>query len=217
MVERQEVSQEYVRFRGGDVELEGVMHAPDAGEHLPAVAVCHPHPLYGGDMNNNVVMAVCRGLGQAGIAALRFNFRGVGGSGGSHEDGIGEQEDVLGALAWLERSARIDSQRIGLAGYSFGTSVAFPVALRSQVVRALALVSPFLADSDWEQMKQYQTPRLFLCGSQDFLISTEQVVKRAEGLPGESRCEVIPGTDHFWWGYEGEIASRVTAFFANVL
>ena len=217
MVEREKVTQEHIRFSADGLELEGVLHMPKGEGPFPAVAVCHPHPLYGGDMHNDVVLAVCSGLARASMAALRFNFRGVGRSQGSHEDGIGEREDVVGALAYLEKASGVNPNRIGLAGYSFGSKVAFPVALQSGIVKALALVSPFLADDEWEQMNGYAVPKLFLCGGEDNFISARQVKQRINGLPGTSRCEIIPGVDHFWWGYEGEIADRVTAFFEGVL
>ncbi|HJX69980.1 MAG TPA: hypothetical protein VJ441_02685, partial [Dehalococcoidia bacterium] len=102
---------------------------PQGEPPFPAVAVCHPHPLYGGDMHNNIVLAICSALAEASIAAFRFNFRGVGRSQGAFAEGVGAQEDVKAALAFLTPSSKVDSQRVGLAGYSFGTRVALPVAL----------------------------------------------------------------------------------------
>jgi alpha/beta superfamily hydrolase len=129
VVEREEVSQDHVRFSASGVVLEGIFERPKGEAPFPAVAVCHPHPLYGGDMHNNVVSVICQALAQESIATLRFNFRGVGRSEGSHEEGIGEQDDVSAALDFLESREGIDRGRIGLAGYSFGTKVAMPVAL----------------------------------------------------------------------------------------
>src|SRR5579884_1047828 len=83
----------------GDITLEGVLDAPEGDGPFPAVVVCHPHPQYGGDMSNNVVLAAVRGLRGRGIGSLRFNFRGVGRSGGSYAAGAGERDDVRAALA----------------------------------------------------------------------------------------------------------------------
>ncbi|RLC92741.1 MAG: hypothetical protein DRI39_05980 [Chloroflexi bacterium] len=217
MVERQEVSQEYVRFPTGDIELEGILHLPPGSPTVPAVVVCHPHPLFGGDMHNNVVLAVCHGLAQASIASLRFNFRGVGGSGGSHDEGIGEQRDVIAALAYLRSMGQIDSSRIGLAGYSFGTKVAAPVALGDDKVRALALISPFLMSWEWDRMAGCALPKLFLCGSDDSFVAAEEVQRRVEVLPEPKKCHIVSGADHMWWGYEGTIAEAVATFFASAL
>src|ERR1044071_6569767 len=100
--------------------LEGELWVPDVAGPVPGVVVAHPHPLRGGSMDSNVVLAVCQGLQAAGIAALRFNFRGVDGSEGEHGEGIAEAGDVLGALSFLAEQPSIDARRVGLAGYSFG-------------------------------------------------------------------------------------------------
>ncbi len=216
MVEREKITQDCVRFSGVGLEFEGILHLPEGEAPLPAVVVCHPHPLYGGDMHNNVVLAISDALAEASIAVLRFNFRGVGRSEGEYDEGNGEQEDVVAALAFLESLNKVDQSRIGLAGYSFGTKVALPVALRQQKVRALALVSPFLVDAEWEQLKSYAVPKLFLCGSDDGFVSSHKVERLTAGLPGLSQFEVIAGADHFWGGYEAEVGRKVTAFFEAV-
>ena len=215
MVEGQKVTQKYVRFSGAGLELEGILNLPAGEGSFPAVAVCHPHPLYGGDMHNNVVLAICHALTEVSIAAFRFNFRGVGSSEGDFAEGVGEQEDVISALAFLASVSQVDSNKIGLAGYSFGAKVALPVALQNEQVKVVALVSPFLSASDWEQLKGYVKPKLFLCGDEDYFVSSQEVQQLTSGLPEPSQCEVIPGADHFWWGYEGKIAGKVSTFFRH--
>lgn len=205
--------QTQVRFPASGVVLEGVLERPESGGPFPAVAVCHPHPLYGGDMYNNVVAVICQALSGASVATLRFNFRGVGRSEGRHEDGVGEQADVRGALDFLQSAEGVDRGRLGLAGYSFGTRVAAPVALREDRVRALALVSPFLDDGDWEMMKTWTAPKLFICGAEDSFISHHKVRRLAAEAAPPARCEVIFGADHFWWGFEGKIGPLVSGFF----
>ncbi len=159
MVESGKTVQDHVRFSASGVVLEGIFEKPKGEAPFPAVAVCHPHPLYGGDMYNNVVAVICQALAQESIATLRFNFRGVGRSEGSHEEGVGEQADVSAALDFLESREGVDRGRIGLAGYSFGTKAAMPVALREQRVRAVGLVAPFLDDADWQKLKTYTVPK----------------------------------------------------------
>ncbi|MBM4443836.1 MAG: alpha/beta fold hydrolase [Chloroflexi bacterium] len=213
MVEGQEVGQKRIRFAAADLWLEGVIHWPAGVAPHPAVAVCHPHPLHGGDMESSVVVSICEDLAEASIVALRFNFRGVGRSEGDYAEGIGEQDDVVAALDHLRSLKGVDPARIGLAGYSFGTRVALPVALRNGSVRAVALVSPFATDEDWERARNLPIPMLLLCGSADQHISCHKVQRLAGGLAGPSRCEIIPGADHFWWGYEGQVARKVADFF----
>ena len=101
-----------VFFPCGDILLEGAWHFPDSESPYPAVVVCHPYPPMGGNMNSNVVYAVCQSLAKNNIASFRFNFRGVGKSGGHFEDGIGEQEDIKAALSFVSISPYIDKERI---------------------------------------------------------------------------------------------------------
>lgn len=213
MVESGKTVQDHVRFSASGIVLEGIFERPKGETPFPAVAVCHPHPLYGGDMYNNVVSVICQALAQESIATLRFNFRGVGRSEGSHEEGVGEQDDVRAALDFLEARDDVDKRRMGLAGYSFGTRVVMPVALREQKVRAVALVSPFLDDADWERLKTYAVPKLFICGGEDSFISPHKVKRLVGEAAPPSECEVIFGADHFWCGFEGKIARKVSAFF----
>lgn len=218
MVERQEVSETRVRFTSDGLQLEGVLHMPAGPGPFPAVVVCHPHPLYGGAMDNNVVLAVSHGVCELSIAALRFNFRGVERSEGEFADGIGEQEDVRAALEFLATQAGVDPGRIGLAGYSFGAKVALPVALAHDRVRTLVLVSPFVEDEEWEQLRKAAFPKLLMSGSDDGYISPHKLQRLSGAQPtGDFQCEIVQGADHFWSGYESMIARKVSGFFGKHL
>ena len=153
-----------VTFVSQALTLEGVLHEPAAGGPSPAVAVCHPHPLYGGDMHNEVVVTICERLAAGGIAALRFNFRGVGRSQGSFGGGEAEQEDVRGAITYLRGLSSTGSRGPGLAGYSFGAAVALSTA--DPGVRALAAVSPPLPALDSVRLKP-DIPLLLVAGDRD--------------------------------------------------
>jgi alpha/beta superfamily hydrolase len=202
-----------VTIPGGDISLEGLWHFPEGTGPFPTVIVCHPHPLYGGDMSNNVIFAICQALAQQSIAALRFNFRGVGKSGGAFGGGIGEQEDVKAALAFVLSTPNIDQKRIGLAGYSFGTTVIVPVAVQDERVKLLALVSPALSDQGWEQLKGYARPKFLITGDNDLVIPQQEFWQRVKDIPEPRQYEVIPGVDHFWGRFEGEVAQKVSQFF----
>lgn len=211
--EGERLSQVPITFPCADISLEGVWHFPEGTGPFPVVIVCHPHPLYGGDMSSDVVFAICQALAQQSIATLRFNFRGVGKSGGEFGGGIAEQEDVRAALAFVLSTPNIDQKRIGLAGYSFGASVALPVAIQDGRVKLLALVSPPLADSGWEQLKGYTKPKFFIVGDNDFVIPQQQFWQQVKDIPEPKQYEIISGADHFWAGFEEEVAQKVTQFF----
>ena len=159
-------------------------------------------------MTNNVVYAVSGALTKRGIAALYFNFRGVGRSEGVHDGGQGEIDDALAAIAFLAGRSEIDAGRIGLAGYSFGGAVALNAAMQSGRIRAVAAVSP----PEMPDLGGFTRPRLILCGSEDSLVPASFLLQQKEritGPDGAGAVEVISGADHFWYGYEEVLAARL--------
>ena len=204
-------------FPCGDLSLEGVLNMPGGKGPLAAVVVCHPHPIYGGDMNNNVVVAVCNALALKGIASFRFNFRGVGRSEGRFVQGLGEQEDIRAAVSSLRMAEDIDMDRIGLVGYSFGAGVALSVAPGDERVQAVAAISPIIPQPTLNQLRGYFKPKLFLCGSRDSFITLDELQRIAYELPEPKESEVISGADHFWRGYEEKVANKVADFFSRTL
>lgn len=166
-------------------------------------------------MSNNIVLAICQELAQQSITAFRFNFRGVGKSGGKYGEGIAEQEDVKAALAFVSSTPDIDQKRIGLVGYSFGASVALPVALYDERVNLLALVSPALSDTGWEQLKEYTKPKFLISGNCDYVIPPQQFQQYIKDIPEPKQYQLISGADHFWRGYEAEVGQKVTQFFVT--
>jgi len=111
-----------VQFESDILLLEGVLSIPEGNGPFPAVVVCHPHPQYGGRMQNNVINAICEALVKQSIAAFKFNFRGVGGSQGSFGTDRQMQSDVTAAITYLTAQKAVDPERVGLAGYSAGTA-----------------------------------------------------------------------------------------------
>lgn len=212
------VTLQRVRFPADGVDpplLQGELWTPDGAGPVAGVVVAHPHPLRGGSMDNNVVMALCQGLHRAGIAALRFNFRGVGLSEGRHGGGDDETLDVLGALAFLAEQPRIGPDRIGLAGYSFGARVSLAAAARASHVRALLCVAPPLREP-LPPNQRPACPFLALVGDQDAL-AADGVERYASYLPDPERLQVVRGTDHFWQGFEPVLVDAAERFFADAL
>ena len=190
---------------------------PSAG-----VVICHPHPQYGGEMTNNVVMAVSSSVVAYGMAALRFNFRGVGRSGGAYDNGIGEQDDALAALEALATGVvgddLPDELRVGLAGYSFGGGVALGAARGALGLAALALISPAIGDdASQETLSALTMPKLIATGEADNFATVERVRSLAATLPGATELYIAPQTDHFWWGEEMNLSRRVGEFLSSAL
>lgn len=195
----------------GDITLEGeLLLFEGRTAPLPAVVVCHPHPLYGGDMTNVVVREVCAALLRQGMAALRFNFRGTGRSTGRHSGGDAERHDVRAALDLLAAQEAVDADRLGLAGYSFGAVVA--LATEDPRVRALAAVSPAPVPASAPQR-----PTLLVTGDVDPYVSLAAVEALAGQLRPLAQTVVVPGADHFWSQGLSQAAAAVAAFLAGQL
>lgn len=205
-----------VTFPCGNILLEGVLHTLEQPDPKPAVVVGHPHPLYGGSMHNNIVVSVCEELVGRGITALRFNFRGVGGSQGVHGGGVDEIDDVYAAITYVESLANSESGRIGVAGYSFGAHTGLEAAAKDDRVCAVAGISPAVAVDDFSFLKGYRRPKLLIVGEQDEFAPTDQFLKLVEEIPEPKRFEIVPFADHFWFGFQRRVGITVANFFADV-
>lgn len=204
-----------VTFESGDLALEGLLHLP-AVTPCPGLVVAHPHPQYGGDMHNNVVHALCRAAGSVGAAALRFNFRGVGASEGSFDDGLGEQQDVAAALAYMRDLPEVDASRVAVAGYSFGALVALRMADRRDDLRAVVLVSnPTPREPKIEAF--LRSPALFVTGDRDEYCDSAMLTQYREQLGDDVTVVVHEGVDHFWWGSDDRLIDTVSGFLREHL
>src|SRR6185437_5650622 len=116
--------EQHVTFPSGALTLEGLFAQSDGLKPVRGAVVCHPHPLYGGSMYNNVVDAVLAAMWKKEWATLRFNFRGVGESEGEHGGGAGEADDAAAAIDFLAGQSGVQRAGAVLAGYSFGSVAA---------------------------------------------------------------------------------------------
>lgn len=218
------------------VQLEGLFHHPDEEGQRPAAVVCHPHPLGGGSMHNNVVTAMARALVARGVLALRFNFRGVGKSGGEHDNGRGEQADVAGALDWLLAQPGVDPWRVSVVGYSFGAWVGLTQAqndARVAAVAAAGLVAwrydldfyratsqPGRNADTWQFapdfLQSFARPKLFITGEGDPFAPPSALRDLVNRLPPPKTLHALPGTDHFFWGREREVGDLVADFITGL-
>jgi alpha/beta superfamily hydrolase len=113
---------EALRIAGPAGALEGVLEDPQVSPQPGFAVICHPHPLYGGTMQNKVVHTIGRACQEFGMPTVRFNFRGVGASAGHYDEGRGETQDALAVIAWGR--ARWPASPLILAGFSFGAMIA---------------------------------------------------------------------------------------------
>lgn len=163
------------------------------------VVVCHPHPQYGGDMHSHVVAAAVRACVGVGLGTLRFNFRGVGASGGAWDEGRGEQDDVRAAVAHL-RGLLGPAARVALAGYSFGAAMAAAVAAAGEPLAGLALIAPPLAMRGLPGSPvAVEGPLLIVAGRRDPYCPVSAVAGLARAWPAAT-VTTIAGADHFFAG-----------------
>lgn len=184
--------EEKVIFRSDDLKIEGLF---EGGRQDRGVVVTHPHPLYGGDMHNPVVSAICEAYRRKGHATLRFNFRGVGGSQGRHDHGRGEQTDLRAALAFL---ATEGIGKIELAGYSFGAWINSLAVQDEAPVRHLVMVSPPVDFLDFSPVGALPGLRLVVTGSRDDIAPVEAIRPLLSGWNPTAAFEIIAGADHFY-------------------
>ena len=180
------------------------------------VVVCHPHPLYGGDMDNPVVVRVAEVCGELGLATLRFNFRGVGASTGRHGHGRDEQHDLAAALAHLA-SVLPTGALLALAGYSFGATVAAHLASEppdSPTLAAVALIAPPLAmtgDEPFGALAHPAIPILVVAGDQDEYCPLPALQALGRSMPSVE-IKIVEGANHFFFGKLYPLGEAVAAW-----
>ena len=197
--------EERIFFNCGGLKLEGLL---DAHEGQRAVVATHPHPLYGGTMHSNVVEAVLSAYAGKGYTTLRFNFRGVGASEGVHEKGIGEQEDVGAALAFLREKGK---PVFDLAGYSFGAWVNAHVACRNGKIQRMIMVSPPVNFMDFSLVEHCAGLRMVIAGSLDDIASPDRIAEVLPRWNKNAQLRIIEGADHFFQGKTDEIERIIGA------
>jgi alpha/beta superfamily hydrolase len=168
--------------------------------------VCHPHPSYGGTMDNKVVTTVARALQDTGIPTVRFNFRGVGASAGVYGEGIGETGDADAVAAW--GAERWPGRTLVLAGFSFGAYVALRLA-QQRVPRHLITIAPALAMFEAFGMAVPRCPWLVVQGDADEVVDPAAVIHWVNGLDPKPRLVVLPGVGHFFHGRLRELRDAV--------
>ena len=200
------MAEKEVFFDSGALKIEGLL---DEFPGDKGVVVTHPHPLYGGDMYNNVVEAVCQAYTEKGYTCLRFNFRGVGLSEGEYDNGVGEQDDVMAALEYV---SALGKNEIDLAGYSFGAWVNAQGLEKYHHVKRMIMVSPPVNMIDFSFLSYNPKIKLVISGSHDEIAGTQGI---KEGLPiwnPGAGLKIIDGADHFYGGRTGELKRLIVEF-----
>lgn len=179
--------------------LEAIILHPDA-DPVAAAVVCHAHPLHGGMMHFKTVYRTAKALQSAGVAALRFNFRGVGHSDGKHDHGAGEQADVSAGLDELGR--RFPDLPLLSGGFSFGAVVGFLAGRHDLRVRGLFLLGyPLRSLPRVDLLHRPDVACLFVQGDNDEFGPGEALDRLVAPLPGLNEIAIIAECNHFFDGH----------------
>ena len=211
------MSEQHVFFNAGSLKLEGMYYQAPASSLRPAAVICHPHPVYGGTMDNNVVMAVARALQETGHSTLRFNFRGTGLSEGSYSGGISEVDDVRAAMGFVREKTGNAESPIILAGYSFGAWVAANALAGDRTISHVILVAPPTSMFDFSILNKdtEERARHFIVGDRDQFCDREALQKIFDGLPKPKSLRIVPHTDHFFFAHEKFLVEAVKEALIN--
>lgn len=198
--------EEQIIFLSGNLEIEALF---DKQTKDKGVVITHPHPLYGGDMHSFVVESIAQAYQEKGYTTLRFNFRGVGKSQGVHEDGAGEQNDVLAAISFL---AMEGIKNIDLAGYSFGSWVNALAVQGGAFAQNMIMVSPPVNFLNFKLISSIPCLKLVITGSRDEIAPVDSLAKIIPEWNPAAGFEVIDGADHFYMGFNEKIKSVLSSY-----
>ncbi len=189
-----------VFFNGPAGRIEG-QYAKSSNPKAPIALVLHPHPLYGGTMNNKVVYNVYKTLFENDFTVLRINFRGVGRSMGEFDDGVGEMTDAATALDWLQVNHPLSEINL-ISGFSFGAWIAMQLIMRRPEITNFLTVSPPVNKYDFSFLAPCPIPGLIVQGDKDSVVTEESVHELAQRLGKQKNIKVdyrmINGADHFF-------------------
>jgi len=194
-----------IPVESGRISVEGLFEQGRIGR---SAIICHPHPLYGGNMHNNVAQAARQTLASLGWATLRFNFRGAGASGGHPAQGQKDASDLIAVSEFLRARS---PGRIDFAAYSYGAWATMEAIRMGLSPDSLMLISPPLDFISFEGLRLPEAPTLVTIGNHDNFCSLESLKNWLSNQP-EAKLEILPSVDHFYWGAEPELSIKIESF-----
>jgi alpha/beta superfamily hydrolase len=203
-----------VIFPGPDGRLEGRYH-PQKNRDAPIAIILHPHPLYGGTMNNKVVYNLHYAFHRIGFTCLRFNFRGVGRSQGSFDHGQGELSDAASALDWAQ-SISPEAKSCWIAGFSFGAWIGMQLLMRRPEIEGFISICPPANLYDFSFLAPCPSSGLIIHGDKDAVVPAKDVTTLVEKLKTQKGIiieqKVVQGANHFFDGKVEPLMTSVTGY-----
>jgi len=206
-----------VIINGPEGRLEGRYHHSKQ-TNAPIALLLHPHPQYGGTMNNKVVYTLYHAFVRQGFSALRFNFRGVGRSQGTFDRGEGELSDAAAALDWVQ-TYNPNASACWIGGFSFGAWVGMQLLMRRPEIDGFISVAPPANLFDFSFLAPCPASGLIIQGDRDQLVPTEAVQKLINKLMHQRDIQIdhriVQGADHFFAGQLEELGGLVEEYVAG--
>ncbi len=187
--------------------------AQEGHEHIRSVVLCHPHPLFGGSMQNKVVHTLAKTTATLGHRAIRFNFRGVGLSEGQFDNGVGEREDLSSVIQYI--LARFPADPIVLAGFSFGAFVAAELCIQrgnEWPIEALCLVAPPIGRLSFSSFAALEIPLTVIAAENDELVPLDSIQRWRTDIAVLQQFSVIQGASHFFHGKLRQLSAAFEPF-----
>ncbi len=210
------MNEKKVLIPNGAIQLEGLISIHEALSLKDGVIFCHPHPQYGGDMDNPVITTAVKAASEEGLSTLRFNFRGVGESGGSYGEGTGEQEDVEAVIEYFNSRLKVNAPSLILLGYSFGAWAGLPVAVQDERIKGMVAVAPPLELYDFEFLKGCKRRKLIIAGDRDLFCPTALLEEWYRRLEEPKSLATISGADHFFSFHTHLLIKPLREFFKKI-
>ncbi len=203
-------------FSGPEGRLEGRYH-PSEQPGAPIAVVLHPHPLYGGTMNNKIVYTIYHAFARAGFSVMRFNFRGVGRSQGKYDDGIGELSDAATAMDWLQQQ-NPEAPTCWIGGFSFGSWIAMQLLMRRPEIEGFITVAPPANMYDFGFLAPCPSSGLVIQGDRDEIVPEEAVSKLVRKVVTQKGKQidykVVNGADHYFRNNMDELSGLLDDYLA---
>lgn len=203
-----------VIFTGPEGRLEG-RYQPASQPRAPIALILHPHPQGGGTMNNKIVYNLYQSFAQRGFAVLRFNFRGVGRSQGTFDNGIGELSDAASALDWMQQF-NPDARTCWVAGFSFGAWIGMQLLMRRPEIRGFISIAPPANLYDFSFLAPCPSSGLIVQGTADEVVTPSAVQKLVDKLKTQKHItidyETIEGANHFFENEQEQLMGLVNGY-----
>jgi len=207
----------YIQGSGGKIDG---MYTPSENEKAPSVLILHPHPLYGGTMNNKIIYGMAKQFADSGFSVLRINFRGVGNSDGQFSNGVGELDDAASAFDWLHLQNQKSSQ-LWVAGFSFGAWIAMQLVMRRPEIDSFVVASTPVSRYNFNFFVPCPIAGLIIQAEEDEISLPQSTLGLHSKLQqnGNIRIvlEVVESATHFFVGHEEQIFDSITSYIKEAL